>query len=41
MQKNNIYIEPEELKNYRYFNIKKGQELFNIGYEVAVIALSS
>ena len=36
-----IYIEPEELKNYGYFNIKKGQELYNIGYEAAVIALSS
>ena len=36
-----IYIEPEELKNYGYFNVKKGLELFNIGYETAVKALSS
>jgi NTE family protein len=36
-----IYIEPEELRNYGYFNVKKGLELFNIGYEAAVKALSS
>lgn len=36
-----IYIEPEELKNYGYFNLKKGQELFNIGYDEAVKVLSS
>ncbi|MFC2080311.1 patatin-like phospholipase family protein [Bacteroidota bacterium] len=36
-----IYIEPEELKDYGYINLKKGQELFDIGYKVAVKVLSS
>jgi len=35
-----IYIEPEQLMNYGYFNVKKGQEIFDIGYKAAVEALS-
>lgn len=34
-----IYIEPAQLMNYGYFNIKKGQEIFDIGYKAAKEAI--
>ena len=36
-----IYIEPEHLMDYGYFNVKKGQEIFDIGYKAAVEVLSN
>lgn len=30
-----MYIEPQELRKYGYFNVKDSQALFNIGYEAA------
>jgi len=31
-----IYIEPRELANYGFFDLKKGPELYRIGYETAL-----
>ncbi len=37
----NIYIEPEQLMNYGYFNVKKGQKIFDIGYQAAIETLEN
>ena len=31
-----IFIEPREIANYGFFNLKKGPELYRIGYETAM-----
>jgi len=31
-----IYIEPGELANYGFFNLKQGRDLFRIGYDTAI-----
>lgn len=36
-----IYIEPEPLSDYGYFNVKKGKEIFDIGYNAAVKVLKN
>lgn len=36
-----IYIEPESLSDYGYFNVKKGKEIFDIGYNAAVQVLKN
>ncbi len=35
-----VYIEPQELSKYGYFNVKKSRDLFNIGYNSAKNTLS-
>lgn len=35
-----IFIEPQDLKNYGYFNVKQSRDLFKIGYKSAQKALN-
>lgn len=36
-----IFIEPKTLSDYGYFNVKKGKEIFDIGYDAAVKVLKN
>jgi len=35
-----VYVEPQELRKYGYFNVKESRDLFKIGYEATVHSLS-
>lgn len=40
-EKLDYFIEPEKLKNYSYYDVQRGKEMYEIGYDAALHAISN